>query len=312
MKRQWDIEELIEHFTLVGDDLDALSNKTGPPRLGFALLLKCFQYEGRFPAAKYDIPRSVVDYVARQLKLDPSLYAQYDWEGRTIKGHRTQIREHLAFREATALDTEEMKTWLIAEKLASDQQMEHLKVIVAGRFRDLKIEPPTTDRLERLIRSACSTYEQQLFADILQRLPPTTRTLLDELLTRSEVATQEEEQRRDDEPASMLSSSRPATITWQDLKTNPGAVGLESVLSEIDKLRVLTQFALPPDLFGGVSPKVVALYRQRAATETLYELRLLCLYGMGHLSHLRRAWPCSQNHLPVPLFTIGSSASRNS
>jgi hypothetical protein len=39
-------------------------------------------------------------------------------------------------------------------------------VIVAGRFRDLKIEPPTTDRLERLIRSACSTYKQQRVAAI--------------------------------------------------------------------------------------------------------------------------------------------------
>jgi hypothetical protein len=43
MKRQWDIEELIEHFTLVEDDLEFLANKTGPTRLGCALLLKCFQ-----------------------------------------------------------------------------------------------------------------------------------------------------------------------------------------------------------------------------------------------------------------------------
>jgi uncharacterized protein DUF4158 len=75
MKRQWDIEELIEHFTLVEDDLEFLANKTGPTRLGCALLLKCFQYEGRFPPAKHDIPRSVVDYVAHQLKLDAALYA---------------------------------------------------------------------------------------------------------------------------------------------------------------------------------------------------------------------------------------------
>ena len=91
MKRQWDNEELMEHFTLVEDDLDALANKTGPTRLGYALLLKCFQYEGHFPPAKHDIPKSVVDYVAHQLKLDPALYTQYDWEGRMIKGHRTQI-----------------------------------------------------------------------------------------------------------------------------------------------------------------------------------------------------------------------------
>jgi hypothetical protein len=57
------------------------------------------------------------------------------------------------------------------------------------------------------------------------------------------------------------------------LKTNPGAVGLESVLSEIDKLRMLSRLALPADLFGDLSPAVMTLYRQRATTETPYELR---------------------------------------
>ncbi len=196
-----------------------------------------------------------MDYIARQLKLDAALFAQYDWEGRTIKGHRTQIREHLSFREATVLDTEEMKQWLIAEKLASDQNMEHLKAVATKQFRELKIEPPTSDRMERLIRSACTMYEQTLFAEVMQRLPLSTRTLLDDLLTRSTAqALQEEEQLSDDEPTRTDSSQeRQIPITWQDLKTNPGAVGLESVLHEIDKVRVLTQLALPADLFEQVS-----------------------------------------------------------
>ena len=273
MKRQWDIEELIEHFTLVEDDLQILASKTGATRLGCTLLLKYFQYEGRFPSARNDIPKAIVDYVARQLKLDAALFAQYDWEGRTVKSHRTQIREHLAFREATVLDTEEMKSWLMTEKLAFDQNMEHLKVIVIKRFRDLKIEPPTIDRIERLIRSACTTYEQTLFAKVLQRLPASTRSHLDDLLARSTALAEQENQVAEDEPAQTASQAHQTPITWQDLKTNPGAVGLESVLHEIDKLRVLLQLALPADLFEKVSPKVVALYRQRAATDTLYELR---------------------------------------
>src|SRR5579883_636964 len=273
MKRQWDIEELIEHFTLIAEDLEFLANKTGPTRLGCALLLKCFQYEGRFPPAKQDIPRSVVDYVAHQLKLDAALYTQYDWEGRTVKGHRTQIREHLGFREATNSDTEELTTWLVTHILASDQHLEHLKVVVTKRFRELKIEPPTTDRIERLIRSGCYTYEQQLFAEIMQRLPSSTCTLLDDLLSRSVAVAEQEEQAQDDEPPPATAETRRAPVTWQDLKTSPGAVGLESVLHEIDKLRILLQLALPADLFGQVSPKVITLYRQRAATETLYELR---------------------------------------
>jgi hypothetical protein len=38
MKRTWDIEELVEHFTLLPQDMDLLANKTGPTRLGFAAL----------------------------------------------------------------------------------------------------------------------------------------------------------------------------------------------------------------------------------------------------------------------------------
>lgn len=108
----------------------------------------------------------------------------------------------------------------------------------------------------------------------MQRLSQSTRTLLDDLLTRSTAqALQEEEQLHDDEPLQAASQERQHPITWQDLKTNPGAVGLESVLHEIAKVRVLTQLALPADLFEQVSPKVVTLYRQRAATDTLYEMR---------------------------------------
>lgn len=266
---QWDIEELIEYFTLVEDDLEALANKTGPTRFGYALLLKCFQYEGRFPSARHEISKDVVNYVANQLKLDPALFSQYDWDGRTIKLHRTQIREVLKYREATTIDTEEMKTWLVSEKLASDQNLEHLKAIVTKRFRDLKIEPPTPDRMERVIRSACTTYEQLFFEQVLHKLPLTTRTQLDDLLARSDPDQEVEEtnEERSSPP------TRPLVVTWYDLKTNPGAVGLESVLFETDKLRVLSQLIFPSDLFGEVSPSVLALYRNRATTESLGELR---------------------------------------
>ena len=270
MKRQWDIEELIEHFTLVEGDLEALANKTGPTRLGYTLLLKCFQYEGWFPSARHEISKDVVNYVANQLKLDPALYAQYDWDGRTIKAHRAQIRDLLKYREATTIDTEEMKTWLVSEKLASDQNLEHLKVIVMKRFHDLKIEPPTPDRMERVLRSACATYEQLFFEEVLQKLPLSTRLQLDDLLARSDPHQEMEKVGEEDQSST---NPRPLVVTWHDLKTNPGAVGLESVLIETDKLRVLSQLSFPSDLFGDVSPSVLTLYRDRAATESLGELR---------------------------------------
>ena len=55
MKRSWQPEELIEHWTLIPTELDLLTKKTATNRLGIALLLKYFQYEGRFPTSKAEV-----------------------------------------------------------------------------------------------------------------------------------------------------------------------------------------------------------------------------------------------------------------
>jgi hypothetical protein len=60
MKRNWEVAELAQHFNLNFDEFALLANKTGPTRLGFAVLLKFFAAEGRFPNAKNEVPRSVV------------------------------------------------------------------------------------------------------------------------------------------------------------------------------------------------------------------------------------------------------------
>lgn len=42
-------DELIEHWTLAGEELAQLAGKRGPTKLAFALLLKFHQQHGRFP-----------------------------------------------------------------------------------------------------------------------------------------------------------------------------------------------------------------------------------------------------------------------
>ena len=48
------------------------------------MLLKFFSLEARFPAAKNEIPRVVVAYVAKQVRGEPDAYLRYDWCGRMI------------------------------------------------------------------------------------------------------------------------------------------------------------------------------------------------------------------------------------
>lgn len=148
-----------------------------------AALLKCFQYEGRFPLHKNEVTREILAYLARQLKLDPELYLLYDWRGRSVISHRAQIRDYLHFREASDGDVEEMRDWLNTQALHHDQEEEHLKQRIYTRFRELKIEPTTPARIERLIRSALHTYEEQFFKNILDKLSPGSRHKLEAALT---------------------------------------------------------------------------------------------------------------------------------
>jgi len=58
-----------------------------------------------------------------------------------------------------------------------------------------------------------------------------------------------------------------------ELKADPGQVGLETLLREIDKLNAIRSLRLPPDLFAGASEKLVEAWRARAARSYPSDLR---------------------------------------
>ncbi|GHO60729.1 DUF4158 domain-containing protein [Ktedonobacter robiniae] len=144
MKRQWEIEDLIEHWMLSAWDLAQVGNKTGATRLGFAVLLKFFQREARFPTFKNDIPGNVITFVADQVDVPAEMYLQYAWQGRTIEYHRAEIRKLFDFRESTVADGEELKQWLVAEVLPLEHQEDVLREEAYVWFRRHHLEAPTS------------------------------------------------------------------------------------------------------------------------------------------------------------------------
>ena len=59
MKKSWSQDEIIEHFTLLTDERHFLGIKEPHNQFGKAVLLKCFQYEGRFPEAVDEIAEEI-------------------------------------------------------------------------------------------------------------------------------------------------------------------------------------------------------------------------------------------------------------
>ena len=265
MKRNWSPDELAAHWTLTDAELQLLPDRVDYNRLGFAAHLKFFELEGRFPESSQDIPAVALSALATQLHLLPSALAGYDWSSRARKHHRAQLRTWFGFRPFMQTDRHALHAWLSQDVLPGEANLQHLHDMGLEWCRDHHLEPPTTGRLERLIRSAAQTYEHALFEATSRRLAPAVQQRLDGLLQPA----------GGDETAEAAAADDDTSITtpFAVLKTDPGPVGLASVLQELAKLQRVTALALPSDLFTAVSPKRLQVYRTRAATEPPREMR---------------------------------------
>lgn len=260
MKLQWSPQELIDHWTLNAEELTLVENisQTEYNRLGYALLLKYFQREGKFPQRKQDIPTVIVEYIIQQLRIQASALDFYNWKGRTTKRHRVQVRQFLGVRTGTVADAMNIGAWLAAHILLQEErQFDRLKGIVYELYKELKIEPPEPKSIDRLIRSAVRNADEQFYATTMEKLSSATREKLDGFLT--------------------VTNSFDGTTTnvsvLYDLKSEAGVVGLESVLNEIAKLRHIRSLELPPNLFSKTSRKALSWVHQRIAVEDLHEVR---------------------------------------
>ena len=254
-----DLGELVEHWTLLEDERGLIAGKRGATRLGFALLLKFYTREGRFPRGRSELPDDAVDFVGRQVKVPAADLGLYEWAGRTIESHRSQIRQHLGFRECTVADAEVLTSWLAADVCTRERRPDQVREELLGWCRAEQIEPPSAGRIERIVRSALHSGELALVLRISARLAPATVQRISALIDDGEHG---EGDTSDDEPP-MLAM----------IKEAPGNVSLETLLAEIGRLLRVRAIDLPADLFDDVAPKVVAGWRARAAVESPSHLR---------------------------------------
>ena len=263
MRRDWDPEDLIACWTLLDADRALVGNKTGTTRLGFALSLKFFELEARFPRHAGEIPRPAAHYVASQVKVGPEELAGYRFSGRTFEYHRAQIRRAFGFREATGEDEKAFTRWLAGEVCPVEWREERLRDALLARCRAEKLEPPGQSRNARVLGSARAAAEQEFCARTVARLPEGSVERLEELVAEPEGGSGYD----------CSSRARSGRGMLAELKTDPVRVSLDTLLREVEKLGRVGAIGLPDDLFAGASEKLVEAWRERAARSYPSDLR---------------------------------------
>ena len=241
---------------------------------------------GRFPRVAAEVDGAAVAELARSLGVpEPSAVEPLlpDAADRTAERQRAEIRALLGFREAGVADAEALVPWLRDHAVARTRDPAERAAEAEARCRALRIEPPTPDRIGRIVRATLRAYEDRQFAAVHARLTPAMRVGLDALLQPGglEEATEAEN--------GTLPDGRLDAPPVQ-LRAGPGRASVASLREELARLGMVRGIGLPDGLFAGWSPAELETCRQRVAVEPPYELR-------RNPEATRHAWLAAYAHL---------------
>ncbi len=275
---------LPERWTLTPADHARIAVKGRANRLSFAVLLLFFREHGRFPSDGSEIDRRMVGEVAQQIHVPAPEDDALNLSGRTAERHRAEIRALFGYREATVADAKALEDWLRDQAAVVGAVPDHLVARLEARCRELSIEPPSADRVDRIVRAAIRAHDDRLYAGIRGRLTLATRDRLEALLQPASGA----EGGSDGDEAPEVA---PALLL--QLRSDPGRPSLAGVQAELAKLELVRRIGLPADLFDQVLPHELERYRRRVAVEAPYELR-------RHPEAARFTWLAAFVHLREP------------
>jgi TnpA family transposase len=250
MQQLWLPEELAERWSLGSEELALLPGKADAGKLGFAIQLAFYKQYARFPEDESDLAPAVIAHLADQVGVSAVPLDGYEWAGRTGRRHRQQALDFLAVIPFEGAAEAAFRAWLAEEALPGEPNPAALEEQIGAWFARNRVTRPGGYRLDRLVASARAAHEERALRTVAMHLDAEARRRLEKLLA-------------DDGNGAAFSR----------LRADPGRVGLESLLAEIDKLDIVRSLQLPPDILRPHHPELIRRFRRRVATEAVWELR---------------------------------------
>jgi hypothetical protein len=173
---------LPEPWILTPADHARIADKGRANRLSFAVLLLFLRERGRFPLGSSEVDQRMVGEVAQQIHVPAPENDALNLSGRTAERHRAEIRALFGYREATVADAKKLEDWLRDLAAVVGAVPDHLVARLEARCRELSIEPPSGDRVDRLVKTAIRAHDDRLYVGIQGRLTLATRDRLEAML----------------------------------------------------------------------------------------------------------------------------------
>jgi len=171
------------HYTFSKQDLVIINKRRREEnRLGFAVQLAILRYPGWPYTHIKNIPESVINYIAKQISVDPSSLSLYPHRENTLWDHLKEIRSEYGFVTFT------LKEYRITFKHLYQLALEngdanHLLYVCLEFLRKNRIILPAITTLERMVWEARAMAEKKIFNTVSQSLTKEQKEKLEEIIT---------------------------------------------------------------------------------------------------------------------------------
>ena len=248
-----DSNVLEEYFTLSDEELSLIATiKQKDNKLGFAVLLKTFDFLGYFIHNFAQVPADIVSFLSHQLNLGKEALAEYS-SAKSVKDHHSKlIREFYGIKIFDTNSKQKILEWLIDQyKITSDYS--DILVSCIHNIREKQLELPSFSYIEKLVSTAIEHVNKDIYAYFESALSPAQKKSLNNLV--GELA--------DNKTKSGLSL----------LKLIPGKATIVTLHEQTRLLNNLREFDINKSSMGNLSVHKIAWFAKQGKEYNIKDLR---------------------------------------
>ena len=175
-------DDLIRYYTFNDSDLSLIRQRRGDAnRLGFAVQLSLLRYPGYALGSDSELPEPVIQWVAKQVQVDPTSWAKYGERDVTRREHAQELRTYLQLAPFGLSDFR-----ALVRELTELAQQTDKGLLLAGQalesLRQKRRILPALSVIDRACSEAIARANRRVYRALVEPLTDSHRAKLDELL----------------------------------------------------------------------------------------------------------------------------------
>jgi TnpA family transposase len=257
-------DQPLDFFVLSEVEKNHILTKKGfHNQLTYAILLKYFESERRFPEGSIELLPHAYEILVNQLDVP---FEKLKWPTeRTLIRFRASIREFLGYRKMSLTDKTDLSSWLSKNILPLALDEDALFEATEFFCHHHKIELFAKGEMKRFLVKTSNIFEENLLNNVAQSLSHETKKVLDGIL--------EEHPDNDNNEGDVLEFFPKKKFILSDFKKDMSHLKKESILYEISKYDFLKSINLPEKLADTHSRKLLLKYATYVKTRVPSDLR---------------------------------------